>query len=152
MFFTVCSLRCFRVLSSCWWITWLLWNDKCWKKKVLYCLTFRQRQSICICATSPWALFNLAGNWPSSLLVKADIRFTDINTLNFPVFIWKFFTFGSVGNNDITFPRCSLKKIFVRLKMNYLTSIQVMYFICRMSREIVKGERFQEIYNVTFSW
>ena len=60
-----------------------------------------------------------------SLLVKADIRFTDINTFNFPVFIWKFFIFGSVGNNDIIFPRCSLKKIFVRLKMNYLTSIQV---------------------------
>ena len=73
-------------------------------KKVLNCLTFRQRQSICICATSLWAVFNLAGNGLSSLLVKADIRFIDINTFNYPTFIWKFFTFGSVGNDDITFP------------------------------------------------
>ena len=30
--------------------------------------------------------------------------FVDINTFNFPVFIGNFFTFGSVGNNGITFP------------------------------------------------
>ena len=46
------------------------------------------------------------------LLVKADIRFIDINNFNFLFFIWKFFTFGSAGNNDITFPTLfySMKK------------------------------------------
>ena len=40
----------------------------------------------------------------ATLLVKADIRLIDINTFKFPFFIWKVFTFGSLGNNDITFP------------------------------------------------
>ena len=55
--------------------------------------------------------------------------------LIFPFAFGNFFTYGSVGNNGITFPtlfysmktwRCSLRKTFVRLKMKYVTSIQVM--------------------------
>ena len=89
------------------------------EKQELNWMTFRQRQSICIRATSPKAVFNLAENWSSPLLVKADIRFVDIYTFNFPVFIWKFFAFGSVGHNGITFPTFFIY-LFIYLFNNFI--------------------------------
>ena len=75
------------------------------------------------------------------MLVKADIKFIDISTFNFPFSFENFFTFGSVGHNDIPFPTLFL----FHENFSYLTSIQVMQSIGCMSRETVKGKRFQEI-------